>query len=57
MMRCKMDEEFIRQNGLMCEVVRQATMVIAMPMFLALSLFAKPAKWIWNLGVKPEERK
>ena len=52
-----MDEEFIRQNGLMCEVVRQATMVIAMPMFLALSLFAKPAKWIWNLGVKPEERK
>jgi hypothetical protein len=44
-------------DGIMCKVVQQATTIVAFPVFLALSLLARPAQWLWDLGVSPEERK
>jgi hypothetical protein len=50
-------EQFIQQNGIVCEVLRQATTAIAFPIFIMISLLTRPARWIWDLGVSPEERK
>jgi hypothetical protein len=50
-------EQFIQQNGIVCEAIRQITTVVTFPIFIMLSLLTKPTRWIWDLGVSPEERK
>ena len=53
----RLSDQFAQQNGIACEIIRQATTAMVFPIFIMLSLLARPAKWLWDLGVTPEERK
>jgi hypothetical protein len=39
------------------EIIRQTTTIMTFPVFIVLSLLSRPARWLWDLGVSPEERK